>query len=228
MLYSAQKVEDLMRLRWPGTVCLLLLLSTFFGQSANQPDAVTISGNTVQSEYFKFHYSFPQGWSPQKDEVRLEKNRKRHETAVARAETENSRIVNTHGITTTTKVFWVYDLLFATPAADAERKLAVPYVRVWAMECSNVTNKPGDYAKLMQRVNSSTQTGKTEKITIAGRPLMRSSFMFEGEHFPEGRQFETLFETLSGNFLVIFEFHGKTAEETNELAKTMDSATFEK
>jgi len=207
------------------TVLLFMALAPGSGQEADQPDAIALSGNSVSSPFFKFHYSFPQGWSPQKEELRMEKNRKRHEDAVNRAKTDASRTVNTRGITTTTRVFWTYDLLFATPPGTPEGKLVVPYAHVWAMECSNITNQPGDYAKLMQSLDSK-QLGKTESKTIAGHKFMRSSFLFEGEHFPQ-KQFETMFETLSGRFLLIFEFHGKTEQEMNELAKTMESVTFD-
>jgi hypothetical protein len=216
-----------MRLRWLGVVLLFAALAAGLGQKTNQPDAVNVSGNSLQSTYFKFHYSFPQDWSPQKDELRLEKNTKRHEDAVKRLQTDASRTANSRGTTGTTKVFWVYDLLFVSPALAAQEKLLLPYIRIWAMECSNVTNKPGDYAKLVQGVNSYTQLGETEAVTLAGRKFMRSNFVFEGEHSLQ-KQFETLFETLSGKYLLIFEFHGKTEQEIKELAKTMESVSFGK
>ena len=157
----------------------------------------------------------------------MEKNRTRHQEAVQRVETEESRVVNAAGTYSKTVVFWTYDLLWAGPTMPDDGKVMLPYVHVWAMECSNVTNKPGDYAKLIEGPEFAKQLGKPESLKIAGRKFMRSNLLLEGEHLAQ-KQYETVFETLSGKYLLIFEFHAKTQPETDELAKTMESVSFNK
>ena len=127
---------------------LLVAILAFGKQASKEPDFANISGTNFESPFFKFHYSFPKGWSPEDDQIRVAKNRKKHEESTASLKADTSRTVNNG--TTTTKVFWVYDLLVATPESlPPDGKLPLPYVRIWAMERSNMINKPGDNAKLL-------------------------------------------------------------------------------
>jgi len=70
-------------------------------------------------------------------------------------------------------------------------------------------------------------SGKPEAQRISGRKFMRTSFVMSGEHI-KGEQFDTLFETAAGKYLLIFEFQGRSQQETNELARTMESLAFAK
>ena len=205
---------------------LLVAILAFGKQASKEPDFANISGTNFESPFFQFHYSFPKGWSPEDDQIRVAKNRKKHEESTASLKADTSRTVNNG--TTTTKVFWVYDLLVATPEPlPPDGKLPLPYVRIWAMERSNMINKPGDNAKLLAGLDgraaaySITLLQKPQEQTIANHQFVHSGFVFGSSHF------EALFETLSGKYLLFFEFHGKNEQEINDLAKTMGSVKFE-
>jgi hypothetical protein len=55
---------------------------------------------------------------------------------------------------------------------------------------------------------------------------MRSLLVF----FPQeaNEQFEVMYESVSGNYFLLFEFHAATQKEANELAQSMESVKFDK
>ncbi|HEY7402775.1 MAG TPA: hypothetical protein VIB39_04595 [Candidatus Angelobacter sp.] len=205
---------------------MLLGLLTGSPQEKNAPDSVTISGATLEAPYFKLHYSLPQNWSSEDDAKRMEKNRKKHEERVKSLERETSRIVNAGAITT--RVFWVYDLLVATPGAfPADEKFPLPYIHIVARERSNSSSNPGDYANDMAKLRDQAPFKvavfqKPEKQLIAGQKFVRSGLAYGENHY------ESLYETVSGSYLLSFEFHGKSEQEVNDLAKTMESVKFDR
>jgi len=110
---------------WALTLILLLTASTA-AREKTEPDVVTISGNTIESPYFKFHYSFPQGWQTQDDKVRMENNREKHRKAGAG--------------------HWTYNLLLASPEPiSAYDKLSLPYIHILAIEGAQDLFGNGNY-----------------------------------------------------------------------------------
>src|SRR5262245_34603064 len=185
-----------------------------------EPDAGKAADNAFRSDFFDFRYSFPQGWSTLNDDVRMEANRKRHIASVKKAKAEAPK--DTPNRTTTVQVFWVYDLLMATPApVAADAKPALPYVRIWAIERSDVFSKAGDNAKQMDHLPTAKVLQASHKETISGHSFVRTDFVHHNDNF------EALFEIESGKYLLFFDFRGRNEQEINELAKTMESLKFE-
>ena len=185
-----------------------------------EPDAGKVADNAFKSDFFEFRYIFPQGWSTVNDEVRMQDNRKRHNASVKKAGAEAPR--DTPQRTTTVQVFWIYDLLVATPAPlAADAKPALPHVHIWAMERFGLFSKAGDNAKQMAGLPTAKVLQASHEETIAGHSFVRTDLVHHNDNF------EALFETESGKYLLFFEFRGRNAQEINELAKTMESLKFE-
>src|SRR5215467_10135450 len=199
-----------MRTRFSLALLLLLAMLAPAQQEKKEPDSVTASGNTIESPYFKFRYSFPQALTPMADDVRQAKNRKRHEEQVNRMKEQMARTVNSGKVTI--RAFWNYDLLVAAshPVSD-DGKTYLPYLRVWAMERSSNMVKAGAYARMLDNAPSVTLVHDTEEQIFGGREFRASGFLFGKNHY------QALFETLSGDYILLFEFHGRTEQEANEL-----------
>jgi hypothetical protein len=200
--------------------CLVLLIWQAGGkQSQPEPDAGTVTNNTFESEFFKFRYSVPQGWTTANDELRMAENRKSHEDQVKKAlaklppDTADSK----H----TTQVFWSYDLIIATPQPLAPgESTGLPHITVWARERFNMLNEPGDQAKLLAMFPNTKVLRKAEEVTLSGRKFVRADFVHQSGSF------EALFVTASGKYLLGFEIRGTSQKEINDLAKTMQTLKF--
>jgi hypothetical protein len=229
MLYSQPETKGcaLMQARFLGSLLLLLTLPAGGKQPKKEPDAVNIAGNELEAPFFKLHYSLPQGWSAENDELRRENNRKQHEDGIKRVEAAHARIINS-GVTATT-YFWTYDLLLATPElVPADGKLSLPFIQVRAKERPDlIMNNAGDNARVIARLPSTKLLQGPKEQKISGHKFMRSVLVFHREEVPDD-QFDILFEAESGKYFLLFEFHGKTEKETEELAKTMESVRFDK
>jgi hypothetical protein len=174
-----------------------------------EPDAADIAGNDFASAYFQFHYSFPQGWTAQDNQLRMERNRNRHKEAEKQA----------HGAT----VLWTYDLLLASAApASGNDKLSLPYIQIFAIENSRITGDPGTYARMLAKSKSLKFLRGPQQQDFSGRKFMRSDLVHNDSHY------EALLDTSLKNYLLLFEFHGRTREEMDALARTMESVKFEK
>lgn len=195
------------------TLCVVCL-ATARGHGPD-PDAGKSTGNVFESTYFKFHYSFPQGWSAVDDELRAAENRKRHEESVkivlASQPADPGR---------RTQVYWIYDLLIASPKPlAAGEELSSPRICISAMERGGMFDEPGEQAKLLSP--STKILRKPEHLKIAGHKFMRTDLVSQDSNF------EALFETVSGKYLVKFEFWGNRVQEIESLSKTMDSLHFD-
>jgi hypothetical protein len=199
----------------------VILLGTMLAAAARQkqqPDVAIINGNAFESPFFKFHYAFPQGWSAEDDQARMNRNRVEHENAVGRTKADPP-LQNYYG--PAPEVFWRYDLLVASAPRSAAEKSAQPYVRLCALQRFNGLGSPGKYAKLMLQVNTVKMFHEGQKQTIAGRAFVRTDVI------SKDGQFVAMFETLTRDYLLLFEFHGRNEQEINELAKSMESLKFD-
>jgi hypothetical protein len=170
-----------------------------------EPDAVSFEANTVESPYFKFHYSFPQGWLKLDDTVRMEQNRKKHQNA-------GGRIVN-----------WTYDLLLvSTGPVSGDGKLSLPYIHILAIENAQGLFGGGNYAKSFAKMKSFTILHPPQQKKFSGQQFTRADLVDKNSHY------EALFDTAIRNYFLLFEFHGRTQEEMETLAKTMESLQFNK
>lgn len=209
MLYSGPESEDVsIRVRIVIFVSLMVTLATM-GLEKKEPDAVNIAGNDFESTYFQFHYSFPPGWMVEDNQLRMEKNRSRHKAAEKQAQ----------GAT----LLWTYELLLASAAPiSGDDKLLLPYIQIFAIENSRITGGPGTYARMLTRNKSLKFLRRPQEQTFSGRKFMRSDLLHDGSHY------EALLDTTVRNYLLVFEFHGRTQEEMDSLARTMESVHFDK
>ena len=187
---------------WSLTFIFLLTVSTA-AREKMEPDALSISGNTIESPYFKFHYSFPQGWLTQDDKVRMERNRETHKKS---------------GV-----VLWTYNLLLASPGSiSADDKLTLPYIHILAIEKAQELFGNGNYAKSLARTKSLAILHPPQQVRIAGQNFTRTDLVDKNVHH------EALLDTAVRNYFLLFQFHGRTEEEMEALVKTMESAKFDK
>jgi len=194
-----------MRVRYLIVLSLLVGLLAAASPQKREPDLVSFQANTVESPYFKFHYSFPQGWNSLDDTVRREQNRKKHQKAGG----------NT--------VHWTYDLLLASPGPiSADGKLTLPYIHVLAIENAQDLFGNGNYAKSFAKTKSVAILHPPEQQNFAGQKFTRTDLGDKSSHY------EALFDTTVRNYFLLFEFHGRTQEEMDTLAKTMESIKFDK
>jgi len=205
-------------------LCLAVLLLVTFAYSKQQkiePDTANISGDALESPFFKFHYVFPKGWTVEDDARRMERNRTRHEDAVKKAEAKAQP--DTPNRKTTTQVIWLYDLFQASPEAVPPNGDVppLPYVRIWATERFGMMDKPGDNARLLAQVGIVKVLRSPQEQTVSGRKFVRADFTSsKGDYV-------SMFDTLSGKYLLFFEFRGRNEQEMNELIKTMESVKFD-
>ncbi len=202
-------------MRYRLFVLCLLLVWLASGQQAPEPDAGTVTNNTFESKFFKFRYDFPQGWSTVNDDFRTTENRKRHEDQVQKA------LARDTANTTRTQVFWTYDLLIATPkllAADDNPN--VPHISVWARERFSTSDDPEDQVKMLAKFPNIRILHKPEKVILSGRKFIRADFVYYNDNF------EALFVTALGKYLVGFDIRGNSEKEMNDLAQTMQTLKF--
>jgi hypothetical protein len=189
-------------------------------QTQPDPDSGKVTDNTFASTFFKFHYSFPQGWSAVNDDTRIAENRSSHEKQVR--EMREKAPPDTANRKTTTGVFQLYDLLIATPKPLAtSEKPTLPHISVWAQERFSMLNEPGDYGKLLVKFPGAMILRKPEEVIISGRKFVRADFVHNG------KSFEALFVTSAGKYLVGFEIRGSNEKEINDLAQTMQTLHFD-
>jgi hypothetical protein len=187
---------------WALALILLLTVSTAATEKA-EPDEVIISDNTIESPYFKFHYSFPQGWLTQDDKLRMQNNREKHRKA---------------GVG-----HWTYNLLLASPEPiSAEDKLSLPYIHILVIEKAQDMFGNGNYAKFAAKTKSLTILHPPQQLKIAGQSFTRTDLADKDVHY------EALLDTAARNYFLLFQFHGRTPEEMNALVKTMESAKFDR
>jgi hypothetical protein len=187
---------------WSLTLVFLLTLSTA-AREKMEPDALSISGNTIESPYFKFHYSFPQGWLIQDDKLRVERNREAHKKS---------------GV-----VLRTYNLLLASPGPiSADDKLSLPYIHILVIEKAQDLLGNGNYAKSLAKTKSLTVLHPPQQLRIAGQSFTRTDLVDKDVHY------EALLDTTVRNYFLLFQFHGRTQEEMEALVRTMESATFDK
>jgi hypothetical protein len=195
----------LMRWRIAVAVCLLAGLLVSASPEKTEPDVVSFQANTVESAYFKFHYSFPQGWLKLDDTVRMEQNRKKHKDA-------GSSIVH-----------WTYDLLLASPGPiSGDGKLSLPYIHILAIENAQDLFGSGNYAKSFAKTKSLAILHPPQQQSFSGQKLTRTDIGDKSSHY------EALFDTTVRNYFLLFEFHGRSQEEMDTLARTMESLKFNK
>lgn len=208
-----------MRKSWL-TVCLLLgAMAASSAPAKPDPDAGKVSGSTFESTYFNFHYNFPQGWSAINDDARMTENRKRHEAQVEKKKKEIPP--DTGNSKTTFQVFWLYDLLTATPAPLATGESAgLPHISIWARERFSMLNEAGDNAKLLSSLPGVKVLRKAETVTISGHEFVRADFVHPHDNY------EALFVTVIGNYQLGFEFRGRNESEMNELAASIRDLQF--
>jgi hypothetical protein len=151
----------------------------------------------------------------------MEKNRKNHENAVEKAKAKAKP--DTPNSTTTTQVFWLYDLFLASPEAvpPNQDRPPLPYVRIWVTERFSMMDKPGDNARLLAQMGRVKVLRSPEEQKVSGRKFVRSDFI------SSNGDYVSIFDMLSGKYLLFFEFRGKNEQEMNELAKTMESVRFD-
>jgi len=175
----------------------------------------------MEAPFFKLHYTFPQGWSAENDDVRMTKNRQNHEDAIKRSQAAHSHTIMPGNTKPT--FYWSYDLLLATREPMPDGTPSSPFIQVRAAERPPlILNEAGDQARLMGQLPRTKLLEGPKEQKFSGHKFARSVLAF---HNPEttDEQFEILFESVSGNYLLLFEFHAKTLPEANELAQTMES-----
>ena len=179
-----------------------------------------ISGNSVECPFFNFHYQVPTGWTTEDNALRMQKNRANHAESIKKAEAKAKP--DTPNSKTTTQVFWLYELLVASPEPlPTEGKRALPYVRIWAMERFNMLDKPGDHARLLMQFQQVKMVHEPKEEDIAGHKFVRSDYLSSpGEYV-------SVFDTSAGKYLLFFEFRAKTEQAMNALAKTMETVKFD-
>ena len=187
---------------WSLTLILLLTASTAAREKI-EPDALSASGNTIESPYFKFHYSFPQGWLTQDDKVRMENNRETHRKS---------------GVG-----HWTYNLLLASPGSiSADDKLSLPYIHILAIEKAQDLLGNGNYAKSLAKTKSLAILHPPRQLRIAGQNFTRTDLADKDVHY------EALLDTTVRNYFLLFQFHGRTQGEMEALVKTMETVKFDK
>jgi hypothetical protein len=192
-------------MRYSIVLSLLISLLAPASPEKKEPDAVSFEANTVESSYFKFHYAFPQDWLTLDDTVRMQQNRKKHKDA-------GGSIVH-----------WTYDLLLASPGpTSADGKLSLPYIHVLAIENAQDLFSNGNYAKSFAKMKSLTILHPPQQKSFSGQKFTRTDLIDKDSHY------EALFDTGMRNYFLLFEFHGRTQEEMETLAKTMESIKFYK
>jgi hypothetical protein len=195
-----------MRVRFVILVSLMMTLFAAASPEKKAPDAMNIVGNTFESPYFKFHYSVPEAWVSLDDILRMERNRQRHKEA---------------GKKSAGTIHWTYDLLLAAPTTvPLEDKLTLPYIRILAIE--DVPGPLGTYTITLARAKSIKFLREPRLQNFSGHRFVESALLHNESHC------EAVFETTQRNYLLIFEFHGRTQDEVDALARTMGSIRFEK
>jgi hypothetical protein len=201
-------------------VCLVVLISTGnYGRSKSEPDYGKVSDGIFESEFFKFHYTLPANWVTENDEFRMQSNRKKHHEEQKKAEADAKERYPKG--TTTTTALWIYDLLLASPVAlNSGEKPAPPYIRIWVMERNSILNNAGDNANQSIKAGLAKVLKKPEELNISGHQFVHADLQFKNNC-------EASFDTISGKYLLTFEFRGKNEQEIDELAKTMESLKFD-
>ena len=82
-------------------------------------------------------------------------------------------------------------------------------------------DKPKDNARLLAQVGIVKVLRSPQEQTVSGRKFVRADFTSsKGDYV-------SMFDTLSGKYLLFFEFRGRNEQEMNELIKTMESVKFD-
>lgn len=203
-----------MQKAWLIAFLVLSVVAAGSAPANPEPDAGKAVANEYQSFYFKFHYSFPKGWLAVSDSARMAQNRKRHEDFV-----ERDRQLAPHD--PNHRIFWIYDLLIATPASlPAGEHAAPPRVSVWAKERHDTLNDGRDDIRIWSSIPGIRLLHKTEEVTFSRHKFVRADF------FLGHGTYEEQFVTVMGNYLVGFEFRGGSVKEINELAASMKDLQF--
>jgi hypothetical protein len=209
-----------MLIRFLGACLFAATLATAMPEKM-PPDAAEVSGNKFTSPYFKFHYTFPQGWSPEDDKLRREKNRRWHEDSIARVQANPPPVINNSSVTTS--ILWTYELLRATPQpAPADATPAPPHITVTAVEQTS-SDSADEQARFLGHLRSVREVvRKPQRQKISGRDFTRTDLVYKNGHL------EAVFICVAKGYLLFFRFSARTEQEMNELAQTMNSLEFEK
>jgi len=202
-------------------ISLFILISTGnYGQQKPEPDYGRVSDGVFTSDFFKFHYALPKGWMAKDDKARMQENRAKHEEAVKKEKAKAPK--NTSNSTTTTTVFWNYDLLIAAPEAlKLDTTPSEPYVRISAIDRNVLMDKAGDHANMIIKFAIGKAVKQPKELMIAGHKFVRADLVYKDSDY------EALFDTIFDKYLVTFEFRGKSESEIDELAKTMEALNFD-
>ena len=207
MLYSRAVIGGvLMRVRSVILVSLMMTLFAAASPDKKDPDAMNIVGNTFESPYFKFHYSVPEAWVNLDDALRMERNRQRHKEA---------------GKKSAGTIHWTYDLLVSAPSTvPLGDTLILPYIHILAIE--DVPGLGGTYVRMFAKAKSMKFLREPRPQNFSGHRFVESALIHNESHYV------SLFDTTQRNYLLIFEFHGRTQDEVDALARTMASIRFDK
>ncbi len=199
-------------------VCTFLLLT---GIHAQQPpldvDSGKVSGNKFESAFFKFQYEFPRGWSALNDDLRIAQNRQRHDEELKNAREQQGAGTESQK----PEIFSNYNLLVAAAVAVTSSDASVmPRINIWAHKRFGILANAGDHARFISQMPQTKVLRAGEELTLAGRKFVRADFLHGTTSY------HTQFVTVSGDYLVGFDFRAKTEKELNDLVATMQTVKF--
>jgi sulfite reductase alpha subunit-like flavoprotein len=213
------------------SVLSLLAFASIALPQAPQPaiDAGTCSANSFEAQFFHFRYQVPKGWFALQDNIRMEENRKRYETQLAKAlkeEGPNGEAHRTEGdkeITQThkTEVFPPYNPLVAAPAAlTSSNTDQLPRITIFAQKRITMLMEAGDPAKLLTMLPKIKVLRGPENVLLSGHKFVRADFQF-----PSGA-FLSKFTTVVGDYLIEFDLRANNEKDLKDLATSTESVVF--
>lgn len=199
-------------------VCAFLLIS---GISAQQPaldvDSGKVSANKFESTFFKFQYEFPRGWSALNDDLRIKLNRQRHDEELKNAREQTGAGTENRQ----PEIFSNYNLLIAGAVAVTSSDTSVmPRINIWAHKRFGILANAGDHARFISQMPQTKVLRTPEELTLAGRKFVRADFLHGTTNY------HAQFVSVSGEYLVGFDFRAKTEKELNDLVETMQTVKF--
>lgn len=199
-------------------LCVLCLSwATLAQESKPAIDAGETTGNSFQSSFFHFRYQLPNGWSALPDDVRIGENRKRYETQLAKAIKKEGPGTET----SKTEVFPPYNLLVAAPTSlTSSETNQLPRLEIYALKRITMMMEAGDPAKMVSYVPQVKVLRGPEDLLISGHKFVRTDFRFQ-----TGRVLSK-FVTISGDYLIEFDFRADNEKDLMDLASTMQTVAF--
>jgi hypothetical protein len=200
---------------------LLCLLCLSWATLAQEPkpaiDAGETTGNYFQASFFHFRYELPNGWSALPDDVRIEENRKRHETQLAEALKKEGPNRDTQK----TEVFPPYNLLVAAPTLlTSSETNQLPRLVIYAQKRVTMLMEAGDPAKMVSYIPQVKVLRGPEDLLLSGHKFVRTDFRFQdGEILSK-------FVTVDGDYLINFDFRPAREKDLKDLASTIQTVAF--